>query len=498
MTLIVKKRQLTQVRAPLAVDLDGTLIHADLFVESALRFIMAGPFNILRLIGWLLTSRAVAKANLARLAPCNPADLPYDERVVAWLQEERASGRMIVLATAADQAEAQSVARHLGLFDAVVASDGKINLKSKRKAEKLRAQFPEGFVYVGNHTDDLAVWSQAEAVVVANASPGLQKSVTDRYEAERVFPASRNVLRSLLKAVRPMQWAKNVLVFVPMLVGQGWFDLAAWQGAVLAFFALSATASSVYLVNDAADIDADRRHHRKRNRPFASGRLSPITGLAVAAVLLMVGLTLAHFAGVLPFVLVYLATSSVYTFWLKRKMLVDVFLLAGLYTIRILLGGVAASSHHDYTASSWLLAFSCFFFLSLALVKRVTEVNVLAAKGGRDLARRGYRASDGLTLQGLGMASGFVAALVLALYLQSDRVAAHYNNPSLLWVLPAAVLYWECRIWLMTDRGEVHDDPLVFAARDKISWLLGIVIAIAFGAAVLLPPYLLHYLLHSG
>ena len=168
MTLIVKERQLMQaprLRTPLAVDLDGTLIRADLFVESALRFIVAGPFNILRLIRWLLIGRAVAKANLARLAPCTPADLPYDERVVAWLGEERAAGRMIVLATAADQAEAQAVAGHLGLFDAVLASNGTVNLRASRKAERLSAQFPDGFVYAGNHTDDLAVWSRAKAVV---------------------------------------------------------------------------------------------------------------------------------------------------------------------------------------------------------------------------------------------------------------------------------------------------------------------------------------------
>jgi 4-hydroxybenzoate polyprenyltransferase len=494
MTLIVEERPLTQsprIRAPLAVDLDGTLIHADLFVESALRFIMAKPFNILRLIGWILAGRAVAKANLARLAPCNPADLPYDERVLAWLREERATGRMIVLATAADQAEAQAVAGHLGLFDIVLASNGETNLKSARKAEWLSAQFPDGFAYAGNHTDDLAVWSRAETVVVVNASPKLTQSVIARHAVERVFPASGNVARSLLKAIRPMQWAKNVLVFVPMLVGQGWSDLAAWQGAALAFCALSATASSVYLVNDAADIDADRRHHRKRRRPFASGRLSPVTGLAAAVVLLTGGLTLAYCAGTFLLVLAYLITSSTYTFWLKRKMLVDVFILAALYTIRILLGGVAASAQHNHMASSWLLAFSCFFFLSLALVKRVTEVNALAAKGGRDLARRGYRASDGLTLQGMGIASGFIAALVLALYLQSSQVAAHYNAPFLLWVLPAAVVYWECRIWLMADRGEVHDDPLVFAMRDRVSWGLGVVVAIAFAAAVLMPPGLL-------
>lgn len=483
--------QATETRAPLAVDLDGTLIHADLFIESALRFIMASPFNVLRLIHWLICGRAAAKAELARIAPCNPADLPYDNRIVAWLQEEHASGRTLVLATAADQVEANAVATHLGVFDMVLASDGEVNLKAKRKAERLSALFPDGFVYAGNHTDDVAVWAKADAVVLANASPGLEKSVARHSTVERVFPAIRGVPRSLLKAVRPLQWAKNFLVFVPMLVGQGWFDLAAWQGAIIAFCALCATASSVYLVNDAADIDADRRHHRKRNRPFASGRLSPTIGLATAALLLTAGLTLAYLAGTLWLVLAYLIASSTYTFWLKRKMLVDVFLLAGLYTVRIVIGGVAASSHYNHMASSWLLAFSCFFFLSLALVKRVTEVEAQVVKGGGDLARRGYRSTDGLALQAMGISAGFIAALILALYLQSDKVATRYNEPFLLWVLPAAVVYWECRIWLMTDRGEVHDDPLVFAATDRISWAVGAAIAIAFCAAVLLPTGLL-------
>jgi 4-hydroxybenzoate polyprenyltransferase len=490
MTVMVQQRTLKtspQARAPLAVDLDGTLIHADLFVESMLRFVMAGPFNVLLLARWLLGGIASTKAKLARLAPCNPADLPYDTRLVAWLEDERASGRIIVLATAADQVEARAVADHLGLFDDVIASDGEVNLKSERKAESLSRLFPFGFVYAGNHTADVRVWERAEAVVLVNASPSLEKSVAGRSEVERIFPASGNRLRALLKAVRPLQWGKNCLVFIPMLVGQGWSDLAAWQGAVIAFFALSATASSVYLVNDAADIDADRRHHRKRNRPFASGRLSPIFGLATSAILLAFGLTLAYLAGVFLLVLAYLAVSSTYTFWLKRKMLVDVFLLAGLYTIRIIIGGAAASSRADHIASSWLLAFSCFFFLSLALVKRVTEVEAQAAKGGGDVARRGYRATDGMALQAMGIGSGFVAALVLALYLQSAIVADRYNEPFLLWVLPAAVVYWECRIWLMTDRGEVHDDPLVFAATDRISWALGAVVAVAFCAAVFLP-----------
>jgi 4-hydroxybenzoate polyprenyltransferase len=478
-----------ETRAPLAVDLDGTLIHADLFVEGMLRFIMAAPFNFLQLVRWMLLGRAQAKANVARLAPCEPAELPYDDRVVAWLREEREAGRTIVLATASDQAEANAVATHLGLFDFVLASNGVINFKSKRKAERLSALFPDGFVYAGNGSADVPVWKAADAVVIANAARPLERSISHRHTLERVFPATGGALRALIKAIRPQQWAKNGLVFVPMLAGHGWMDLTAWRGAMIAFFALSATASSVYLVNDAADIDADRRHHRKRNRPFASGRLSPIVGLAASMCLAIAGLTLGYLAGAFWLVLTYLAASTTYTFWVKRKMLVDVFLLAGLYMLRVLIGGVAASSAaHSYLASSWLLAFSCFFFLSLALVKRSIEVDGVAANGRTALARRGYLASDGAMLRMMGVASGFAASLVLALYLQSSTVAANYRNPFLLWALPAAMVYWQCRIWLKADRGEVHDDPLVFAVRDRISWVVGAVIAVAFAAAMILPP----------
>lgn len=474
-------------RLPLVVDLDGTLIHADLFVEGALRYLLSSPFNFLRLARWMLSGRAVAKAQLARAAPCSPADLPYDDRVLAWVIEERALGRTIVLATASDQAEATAIADHLALFDAVLASDGNVNLKAKYKAERLGKEFPAGFSYLGNSLADVSVWAGAKAVAVANAPRSLERIVVRRYTVEQVFPKTRNSVRSLIKAMRPQQWAKNFLVFIPLLVGQGWLDPAAWRGAAIAFLALSAAASSVYLVNDAADIDADRRHYRKRHRPFASGRLSPVIGLAASAGLLAIGLTLAHFNGAFWLVLTYLVASTTYTFWLKRKMLVDVFLLAGLYMVRVLIGGVAASSINNYTASSWLLAFCCFFFLSLALVKRATEVDAVAAKGGGDVARRGYRGSDGPTLKAMGIASSFVASLVLALYLQSDRVVARYNEPFLLWTLPAAIVYWQCRIWLMADRGEVHDDPLVFAIRDRISWVVGAIVAGAFAAAAFAP-----------
>jgi 4-hydroxybenzoate polyprenyltransferase len=472
---------------PLAVDLDGTLIRTDLFLEAMLRFLFAAPWKAPLLILWLLRGRAYAKARLAEAAPTDVAVLPYDERVVAWLTQEKAEGRTIVLATAADEREARRVADHLGLFDDVFASDGAVNLKSARKAERLAKAFPQGFIYAGNETADLKVWKAAAGAVVANTSNGLAKRIETRHAVEKSFPRQGNPLRAFVKAIRPQQWAKNVLVFLPLLVSQNWYDPQAWTNAVIAFFALSFTASSVYLVNDASDIEADRRHHRKRNRPFASGALSPVLGLVASIGLIVAGFSLGAMANVVGMLAVYLVSSTLYTFWLKRVVLIDVFLLASLYTIRVVLGGVATGQ----PASGWLLAFSCFFFLSLALVKRVAEVETAKAKGAAEIKRRGYFSTDGTILKMMGVGAGFVAALVLALYLQDDLVAAAYSEPFMLWALPGAIVFWVCRLWLMTERGEMHDDPLIFAFRDKTSLAIGALTGLAFIAAVIMPPNLL-------
>lgn len=477
----------TRVRtaaAPLVVDLDGTLMRGDVFSEAILRFLVGAPWKIFTLLGWFLRGRAYAKMRLAEAAPFDPADLPYNAELVEWLKSEKARGREIVLATAADRKAAEAVAQHVGLFDAVFASDGEINLKSRAKAKALAQAYPQGFVYAGNEAADLKVWAAAERAVIVNAPKHLARRATRDFEVECSFAPATSRLRAFIKAIRPQQWAKNVLVFVPMLIGQGWSDADAWRNALIAFWALSFAASSVYLVNDAADIDADRRHERKRRRPFASGALNPLVGVAASLGLLALGVSLAHLANAIEYIFVYLATTTLYTFWLKRVVLVDVFVLAGLYTLRVVLGGVATG----YMASGWLLAFSCFFFLSLALVKRVAEVDALAVKGGGKLNRRGYLHTDGPILKAMGLAAGFVSALVLALYLQEPANARHYGEPFVLWVVPAAVVFWLCSVWLKTDRGQMHDDPLVYAFRDRASWLIGAITALSFAAAVLLPP----------
>lgn len=461
---------------PLAVDLDGTLIHADTFFESILAFLATKPLCVFPLIGWFTKGRAFVKAKLADYAP-KPEELPYDERVVAWLREEKAKGRRIALATATDRSIAEAIAAHVGVFDDVFASDGETNLKSARKAQALSAAYPQGFVYAGNEIADLTVWEKAKAAVVANADPGLTERARSRTAIEREFTDERDWRDALEQALRPRQWVKNVLVFIPIIAAQGWRDGEGWANALLAFFALCCAASSVYLFNDAFDIPADRRHPRKKNRPFAAGTLSPARGLVASAGLAAAALLVGWVAGVAGYVLVYIGLSGLYTVWVKRLVVADIFVLASLYGLRVLLGG-EASGHR---ASSWMLAFCGFFFLSLALVKRVTEI-----EGAPENIRRGYHLADAPVLKAMGIGAAFAASLVLALYVQSDVATRAYGAPGWLWVLPAAAIFWLCRVWLLTGRGEMPDDPVVHAVGDRVSLIVALVAGLAYAAAVLL------------
>jgi 4-hydroxybenzoate polyprenyltransferase len=459
---------------PLVVDLDGTLIHGDTFFESILAYLGAHPFCVFALAGWFTKGRAYVKARLADYAP-KPEDLPFDERVVAWLREERAKGRTIALASATDRKVAEKIAAHVGVFDEVFASDGRTNLKAARKAEALSEAFPQGFVYAGNEVADLKVWDKAKAAVIVNADAKLAQRAEAITPLERVFGDERDAWAALEQALRPRQWVKNILVFIPLIAAQGWTDVTGWTNAFLAFFALCCAASSVYLFNDAFDIGADRRHPRKRHRPFASGQLSPARGLIAGAGLSAAALLVGWTAGVALYVLIYLALSSLYTVWLKRLVIADIFVLASLYGLRVLLGGQASG----HWASSWMLAFCGFFFLSLALVKRVTEI-----EGAPENIRRGYTWADATVLKAMGIGSAFAASVVLALYVQSDVATRAYGAPGWLWVLPAASIFWLCRVWLLTGRGEMPDDPVVHAVGDKVSLLMALAAALAYAAAV--------------
>lgn len=466
---------------PLCVDLDGTLVRSDLLAESALALVRRNPLYLLRFAGWLLRGKAALKREIAQRAEVDVAMLPYDARVVGWIGEAAAS-RRVVLCTASDRKFADAVAAHVGGFDAVLSSDGTRNLAGSAKADALSREFGErGFDYAGNEARDLPVWSRARRAIVVNAPASLARRAGAVSEVERVFEREGGRMGAWLRALRLHQWLKNLLVFLPLLTAHLLFDTDSVLHTALAFVSFGLCASGVYLLNDLLDLEADRQHPRKRLRPFAAGALPLVSGLAVAPLLTIAAFALALAISPL-FALVlaaYYVLTLAYSFALKRIAMLDTVVLAGLYTIRILAGTAAL----HIGVSFWLLAFSMFLFLSLAMIKRYTELHTLLRAGEQRSSGRGYAVEDLPLVQSLGGASGYLAVLVLALYINSTASEALYRHPALLWLLCPVLLYWISRAWLIAHRGDMHDDPVVFALTDRTSrLLLAIAVTIIIGA----------------
>ncbi|AWU96136.1 UbiA family prenyltransferase [Azospirillum ramasamyi] len=463
---------------PLFVDLDGTLLRTDLLYESLFGLIKARPWTALLVPVWLAGGKARLKAELARRVDIDPAGLVYNQAVLERLRAEREGGRRLVLATAAHHRYADAIARHLGLFDQVLASSDEINLKSERKLEAIRAQAPSGvFDYIGNDEADYAVWSAARRGIAVDASAAVLRHAATLCPMETIATPCRPRLLSILKALRLHQWLKNLLVFVPLLAGQKLGEVGPTLQAVAAFFAFGLCASSIYVLNDLLDLPADRRHPRKRRRPFAAGDLpldlglSLIPGLLLASVVLSM-LTLPPLF--LAALATYAASSLFYNLFAKNRVIWDVMLLAGLYSLRVL-GGATATA---IVPSFWLLAFSMFLFLSLAMVKRYSEMDSMQKLGLEQAEGRGYLTADMPVLQSIGVSAGFLSVLVMALYINSPEVGRIYDHPQVLWIICPLLLFWIGRVWLQTHRGVMHDDPVVFAARDKWSLVIGLVCAV--------------------
>ncbi len=455
---------------PICVDLDGTLVRTNMLTETAVAAVKRKPWLAAALPLWLARGRAALKRELARRASIDASVLPYDENLLALLRRSRAAGRRLYIATASDTAVAQAIADHLGIFDGVLASDGARNLKGEAKARALVERFGDkGFDFVGEDRFDLPAWRHARAAIRVGDRAGVAGELGALGIPVEVVPRERGGWTALAKGMRLYQWAKNALVFVPLLTAHRLLDASAVTAAWLAFAAFSLAASAVYLANDLADLDDDRRHPTKRARALASGAL-PV-GAALALVPLLVAAA-AALAWRLPWefgalLVVYLAANIAYSLGLKRFALLDVFVLAALYTVRILAGAAAI----DVPVSHWLLAFSMFVFLSLALAKRFVEVANVAAREEDRVGGRGYLASDGQLLGMLGTASGYLSVLVFALYITSRDVAALYARPQALWFATPFLLYWISRVWLLAHRGELHEDPLLFALHDPPSYV---------------------------
>jgi 4-hydroxybenzoate polyprenyltransferase len=476
------QERLTGVGKPICVDLDGTLVNTDLVLEGLLS-LLSNPklyWSSSSLLAGF--SRAHFKQQLAKLVEISPELLPYNTELLDYLKAQRQSGRRIVLATAADARTSQIIADYLGIFDDIIASDGEHNLKGAAKANELVRRFGhKGFDYAGNDRADLAVWQSADQIIIVNASETVRDQAATQGSVTLQISNRPPLLPTAWRAARPHQWVKNLLVFVPLLTSHSFTNRLEFLNALCAFVSFCATASAIYLFNDLMDLQADRSHPRKQRRPLASGTISLTHGALMGAVLLAAGIALAAAVGVMSLVIVYAVISILYSLGFKRYPLLDVFILAGLYTSRIIVGG-EASGHR---ASMWLVAFSGFAFLSLALVKRVGEIrdNDRSVEKGSE-TRRGYSPHDRSILLMFGCASAFSSGVVLALYVSSLSALEQYKTPEILWGLVPLILFWQCRLWLSTARGVMHDDPIMYATRDWVSWLTGLGVVIVMLAAI--------------
>lgn len=451
---------------PLFIDVDGTLTRADISLESFVRIARSGILPFLRLLLWLLRGRSFAKAMAARLDPLDPAKLPYRQEVLDLVAQARAGGRPVILASASHWRNIRRIALHLGLPGEVVATRAKGNLKGSAKLGAIRKRIgtEAAFDYAGDSRADTCLWRDARGGwSVGHIPPNLN--------VQRLGPPRAAWLKVMLKALRPHQWAKNVLVLVPALTSGQFTQPSVLLAALAAMLLMSLVASAIYLFNDLLDIDADRAHRTKRRRPIANGDLSIPAALALSLILALMGLAGSWWLGGLPlftWFVVYMALTSAYSLRLKSIMVGDAIVLASLYTIRIWIGAVVIG----VPLSFWLLLFSEFLFLSLAYLKRYVEMRD-APHADRLVSGRGYVGNDLDVVMVSGVSTGMVAVLVLALFAHEPEAVEHYAVPEVLLLLCLPLIYWINRIWMMARRGEVEGDPVAFAIKDPRSILLG-------------------------
>jgi 4-hydroxybenzoate polyprenyltransferase/phosphoserine phosphatase len=474
------------VQSTLIVDLDGTLLRSDTLVEGIAAGLFQKPFQTLAGLASAPFSRAKFKSWVFGNIRVDYEAIPVNDDLVAHLKAQKAEGRAVHLVSAADQGVVDQVAQRFDVFDSAIGSRDGHNLKGRRKLALIQERFGADFVYAGDSPADRPIWKAARGAIYAGTDPSMARAL-DRsgpgLEANFARPAAG--LKVWLKALRLHQWAKNLLLFAPLILAHKYDDPQAILMAVLGFLILGVTASGTYLVNDLSDLGSDRRHRSKRNRPLASARLPVASGLVAAPVLIGGGLVAAALLS-WPFALAlaaYLVVTLAYSLRFKRTPMLDVFILATLYTLRLVMG----SAIIGVPFSIWLLTFSMFFFLSLSLAKRHVEVAAPGAEPRVKIRGRGYYPEDAPLTLGLGLATAVASVLILVLYLVEEvYLTVPYKSPEYLSALPVLIALWASRIWLLAHRGELDDDPVAFAVRDRVSLLLGAGMIACMAAAILL------------
>ena len=471
-------RQVASAPIPLLIDLDHSLIRTDLLMETALAYAAANPLRILNLPIWLLGGRANLKRKLAEAVDLDMELIPVNDKVVELAMEAKSDGRRVYLVTASDGLLAEKIAGRFPFIDGVISSDGTTNLKGSRKASVVAERFPEGYDYVGDSAADLHVWRNARNVIAVAPGGATLRKVKALAKPTTVIEG-KSRLRALIKAARLHQWAKNSLIFVPAVLSGTILDPATIASCVSAFLALGFVAIGTYLINDLLDLAHDRRHWSKRFRPIATGDLSIGMAVAAAGISIAGGLAIGAMVGigVLGGLLAYLVLTLAYSIHIKRLAILDVVVLAILFTLRLAIGIAAAGVF----ASPWLLVFSMGLFTSLSIAKRYTEIERTAQKGETVVPGRGYITADAPLVLGLGLATGTASVLILVLFLIFDAFERDiYVNPHWLWLFPVIIFLWISRIWLISQRGQLNDDPVVFALKDRQSLVLGVLMVGAF------------------
>jgi 4-hydroxybenzoate polyprenyltransferase len=467
-----------QPTPPLCVDIDGTLVYGDLLLESIVGLLKHRPWTVVLLPFWLLHGKAAFKRRIAERVEIDVSTLPLNEPLCTYLREQKTGGRSIGLFTAADEKLALAVARRVGVFDVVCASDGTTNLVGARKLEAIRGTFGDNFVYVGNHIADESIWAQSRGTIIASRAQRAHGGLCKTVAVERTFVPDPVGLGAWLKALRVHQWAKNLVMFIPAALAAPLLSGPTTAQLLLGFLVFNFIASATYVANDILDLEADRRHHSKRFRPLAAGTIPLLGGLLAVMLLVVVAALLVT---LLPstFMLVaviYLGTNAAYSFAIKRVALVDTLCLAFLFALRVLAGSMLLAQ----PAPQWLLLFSMFFFFSLAMVKRYTELLAAANSGSANIEGRGYRTADLPLVLSAGISSAIASMVVFLIYLGGPDVNKRvFVTPEWLWLSATAVAYWLLRIWLLAVRDEMHEDPVLFALRDWVSLLVGGIVALA-------------------
>lgn len=474
------------VAKPLVVDLDGTLAATDTLHEAIAALVLRQPARIPQMIVALLGGPARLKQFLVQTGSYGPDHVPLRADLVDYIEEQRATGRDVHLVTAAPQAVADAVSSRVGLFDSAEGTQGTHNLKGEAKLAAIRARFPDGFTYAGNDRSDVPIWRRSSSIIVAGSSPRVA-AVADQLgvPVEQRFPDKPAGCRVWLKAIRLHQWVKNALMFVPLVLAHRYGDLTSIASIAAGFVCMGLMASATYLLNDASDLAADRQHATKRFRPLASGAIPIGQAALVGAMMGIAGLAGAFELSV-PFALLmilYTILTVAYSLRLKAIAILDVFVLGLLFTLRIVMGLAII----EVPPSPWLLVFSMFFFFSLSIAKRHTEIVRAASRRlSGTIKGRGYRVTDEPLTLALGMSSSVAATMMLFLYVVNDAYPkGFYKNPEWLWCVAFLVFLWTCRIWLKSHRGKLDDDPIVFALKDPPSWAIGAVLVIVFVLAVL-------------